>query len=104
MLEKARARDRHFDGRFLTGVLSTGIYCLPSCPARPPKEENIRFFRDEQTARGAGLRPCLRCRPDDFLRGHDPDLERMRRMASAIRHRPEEFPDLEAVRRRFAVG
>jgi AraC family transcriptional regulator of adaptative response / DNA-3-methyladenine glycosylase II len=39
-----RSRDRRFDGRFFTGVTTTGIYCRPVCPARTPKAENVRFF------------------------------------------------------------
>ncbi len=62
------ARDRSCDGRFVTGVLSTGIYCRPSCPARHPRRENVRFFADGAQARQAGLRPCLRCSPDDVSR------------------------------------
>lgn len=62
------ARDRSFDGSFVTGVLSTGIYCRPSCSARHPKRENVRFFRDGVAAREAGLRPCLRCSPDEVSR------------------------------------
>ena len=58
------ARDKGADGRFVTGVLTTGIYCRPSCPARHPKRENVRFFTDGAGARAAGLRACLRCRPD----------------------------------------
>jgi AraC family transcriptional regulator of adaptative response/methylated-DNA-[protein]-cysteine methyltransferase len=58
------ARDRGADGRFVTGVLSTGIYCRPSCAARHPRRENVRFFADGATARATGLRACLRCRPD----------------------------------------
>jgi len=61
-------RDRGFDGRFVTGVLSTGIYCRPSCAARHPRRENVRFFPDGAAAREAGLRPCLRCSPDDAAR------------------------------------
>ncbi|MFM5885734.1 MAG: bifunctional transcriptional activator/DNA repair enzyme AdaA [Novosphingobium sp.] len=64
----AIARDRSYDGRFVSGVLSTGIYCRPSCPARHPKRENVRFFADGAAARAAGLRPCLRCSPDDVSR------------------------------------
>src|SRR5271166_6977273 len=59
-----RARDRRFDGRFFTAVASTGIYCRPICPARPPKRENMRFFSSAAAAEGAGFRPCLRCRPE----------------------------------------
>ncbi len=61
-------RDRSMDGRFVTGVLTTGIYCRPSCAARHPKRENVRFFADGADASAAGLRACLRCRPDDVSR------------------------------------
>lgn len=64
----AMARDRSYDGRFVSGVLSTGIYCRPSCPARHPKRENVRFFASPADARAAGLRACLRCSPDDVSR------------------------------------
>lgn len=63
----ARARlthDPRFDGRFFIGVLTTRIYCRPICPARPPKEENVRYFPTAAAAAEAGLRPCLRCRPE----------------------------------------
>ena len=62
------ARDRAFDGRFVTGVLTTGIYCRPSCAARHPARANVRFFPDGAAARAAGLRPCKRCSPDDVSR------------------------------------
>lgn len=61
-------RDRAFDGRFVTGVLTTGIYCRPSCAARHPKRENVRFFASGAEAAAAGLRPCLRCKPDEVAR------------------------------------
>ena len=61
-------RDRAFDGRFVTGVLTTGIYCRPSCAARHPSRGNVRFFADGAEARAAGLRPCKRCLPDDIAR------------------------------------
>jgi AraC family transcriptional regulator of adaptative response/methylated-DNA-[protein]-cysteine methyltransferase len=62
------ARDRRADGRFVTGVLTTGIYCRPSCAARHPKRENVRFFPTGAEAIAAGLRACLRCKPDDVSR------------------------------------
>lgn len=62
------ARDKSYDGRFVTGVLSTGIYCRPSCAARHPQRENVRFFADGAAARAAGLRPCKRCSPDEVSR------------------------------------
>lgn len=64
----ALAKDRRFDGAFITGVHSTGIYCRPSCPARPPRRENVVFYATPADAEAAGLRPCLRCRPDAVAR------------------------------------
>jgi AraC family transcriptional regulator, regulatory protein of adaptative response / methylated-DNA-[protein]-cysteine methyltransferase len=64
-------RDRSLDGRFVTGVLTTGIYCRPSCAARHPKRENVRFFATASDAAGAGLRACLRCKPDEVARDAD---------------------------------
>lgn len=59
-----RSKDPRFDGWFVTGVLSTGIYCRPSCPAITPKVVNMRFFPSAAAAQGAGFRACKRCRPD----------------------------------------
>lgn len=86
------ARDRGADGRFVTGVLTTGIYCRPSCAARHPRRENVRFFADGSAAREAGLRPCLRCRPDETSR----DLEGLAQ-AIAFIEAAEEPPALEAI-------
>jgi AraC family transcriptional regulator of adaptative response / DNA-3-methyladenine glycosylase II len=58
------SRDRRFDGRFFTGVKTTGIYCRPVCPARAPKRENATYFLCAAAAEEAGYRPCLRCRPE----------------------------------------
>lgn len=63
--ERARvARDRHYDGRFFTGVRTTGIYCRPVCPVRPAKSANVTFYPSAAAAEAAGFRPCLRCRPE----------------------------------------
>ena len=59
-----KARDARFDGRFFTGVTSTGIYCRPVCSVRTPRRENCRFFDLAAQAEHAGFRPCLRCRPE----------------------------------------
>ena len=58
------ARDKRFDGRFYTAVKTTGIFCRPICPARPPLEKNVEYFTTAAEAASAGYRPCLRCRPD----------------------------------------
>ena len=63
--DRARlARDRRFDGRFFTGVLTTRIYCRPTCPVKPAKSRNVVFFPTAAAAERAGFRPCLRCRPE----------------------------------------
>jgi AraC family transcriptional regulator of adaptative response / DNA-3-methyladenine glycosylase II len=59
-----RSRDARFDGRFVTAVRTTGIYCRPSCPAQTPKRENVLFFPHAAAAAAAGFRACKRCRPD----------------------------------------
>ncbi|MEQ8800872.1 MAG: Ada metal-binding domain-containing protein, partial [Haliea sp.] len=58
------ARDTRFDGLFFLAVRTTGIYCRPVCPARPPAEQNVAYFREASQAAAAGYRPCLRCRPE----------------------------------------
>lgn len=58
------SRDPRFDGVFFIGVTSTGIYCRPVCPARPPRPSNTRYYDSAAAAEQAGLRPCLRCRPE----------------------------------------
>lgn len=60
----AQGKDARFDGWFFVGVTSTGIYCRPSCPARTPKREHVRFHASSAAAQQAGFRACLRCRPD----------------------------------------
>jgi AraC family transcriptional regulator of adaptative response / DNA-3-methyladenine glycosylase II len=57
-------RDARFDGRFFTGVRSTGIYCRPVCPAQTPKPGNCTFYPSAAAAEVAGFRSCLRCRPE----------------------------------------
>lgn len=59
-----QARDPRFDGWFFVGVTTTGVYCRPSCPARTPRPDRVRFFPSAAAAQQAGFRACLRCRPD----------------------------------------
>ncbi len=56
--------DASFDGQFVFGVRTTGVFCRPSCKSRRPLEQNVEFFSDPARARAAGFRPCLRCRPE----------------------------------------
>ncbi|WP_410287387.1 AlkA N-terminal domain-containing protein [Desulfosarcina sp.] len=63
--DRARlARDPRFDGLFFIGVKTTGIYCRPICPAPSPRPENIVYYPSAAAAAAAGLRPCMRCRPE----------------------------------------
>ncbi len=104
MLDRFFARDRRYDGHFITGVLTTGIYCLPSCGARKPRPENVRFFGSEDEARAGGLRPCRRCRPDHFYRAYDPDLHLVETLAADVRRDPARFADAAAMVAASGVG
>lgn len=66
--------------KFIYAVTSTGIYCRPSCPARRPKREHVRFFQLPELARAAGYRACKRCCPDKA----QPKLELIRQLCSYI--------------------
>jgi methylphosphotriester-DNA--protein-cysteine methyltransferase len=66
MVSAMTSNDASYDGRFYVGVLSTKIYCLPSCRARLPQLKNVRFFPTREEAIGAGLRGCKRCKAAQF--------------------------------------
>ena len=68
------SRDARFDGRFVTAVRTTGIYCRPSCPAQTPRRENVHFFPRAAAAAAAGFRACKRCRPDAAPGSRDWDV------------------------------
>jgi AraC family transcriptional regulator of adaptative response / DNA-3-methyladenine glycosylase II len=104
MLGRIQARDADYDGRFVTGVLSTGIYCRPSCKARHPRPENVRFFETVAAARAAGLRPCLRCHPDEFMAGSDPDEALVAELARRVRADRSAFPDVASLEVAAGVG
>ena len=63
MREAFLGRDTLFEGVFVTGVHTTGIFCRPTCPAKKPRPENVSFFGTPREAVLAGYRPCRRCRP-----------------------------------------
>jgi AraC family transcriptional regulator of adaptative response / methylphosphotriester-DNA alkyltransferase methyltransferase len=56
--------DKSYDGKFFYGVLTTGIFCRPSCKSRTPKMENVKIYKTITDAQNDGLRPCKRCRPE----------------------------------------
>lgn len=98
------ACDRVYDGRFYTGVVTTGVYCLPSCPARLPHFRNVRFFRTEREAKAAGLRPCLRCRPDAFRPERDPELELIEKLRRRISAEGSEIRAVSDLARSSGLG
>ena len=75
-------RDAAADGHFVYAVITTRVFCKPSCPSRRPLRENARFFPSSSDAARAGYRACLRCRPEQA--GDDPRL--MATMALVERH------------------
>jgi AraC family transcriptional regulator of adaptative response/methylated-DNA-[protein]-cysteine methyltransferase len=66
MIRAMRTCDSAYDGRFYVGVHSTGIYCLPSCPAKLPLLRNVVFYPNREEAVAAGLRGCKRCKSETF--------------------------------------
>jgi AraC family transcriptional regulator, regulatory protein of adaptative response / methylated-DNA-[protein]-cysteine methyltransferase len=96
-------RDAQYDGRFVFGVCTTGIYCRPSCPARKPHRKNVRFFTAPELARQAGFRACKRCQPD---RSHlrDPAAERVLSVCHYIRSAHDETLTLARLGKRFSFS
>ncbi len=86
---QVRARDKAADGRFVYAVGTTGVFCRPSCPARPAKPENMAFYATAADAEAAGFRPCKRCKPADAAQPHGV-AERMREVAAYIAAHTEE--------------
>ena len=88
-------RDACADGEFWYSVRSTGVYCRPSCGARPALRKNVAFHDSREAAEQAGFRPCLRCKPDQ-----PPLAERQAAIvAQACRliEEAEEAPDLDSL-------
>lgn len=77
-LEQLYRRDPRAEGRFWYSVITTGVYCRPTCPSRHARPENIRFHDTLAEARATGFRPCARCRPEEPSLG-----ERQRQLIDA---------------------
>src|SRR5271168_3835933 len=108
-----QSHDARFDGHVFVGCTSTGIYCRPICPTRPPKFENCRFFASAAAAQDAGFRPCLRCRPEiapdlAFWRGTANTVSRAQALIADGALDGErangEGADVEALAERLGVG
>lgn len=97
------ARDRRTDGMFFYAVLSTGVYCRPSCPSKRPRRENVVFFRAREAAELAGFRPCKRCRPDTIDR-RDPNAQLVEKVCRYIDTHVDEPVTLEALGRALGIS
>jgi AraC family transcriptional regulator, regulatory protein of adaptative response / methylated-DNA-[protein]-cysteine methyltransferase len=85
--------DRRFDGRFVYGVRTTGVYCRPSCASRRPNRRNVHFFSDPDAAEAQGFRACLRCRPRGVA-AEDADLRAVRLASRTLDARLDAPPTL----------
>jgi AraC family transcriptional regulator of adaptative response / DNA-3-methyladenine glycosylase II len=101
---REEARTGKFDGKFIIGVWTTGIYCIPSCSARQPKPENVSIFKTEEEAKAAGLRACKRCRPDLFYKGEDENIALFEGLQARVRAACHEFPDASALAKSCGVS
>ncbi|WP_372880334.1 bifunctional transcriptional activator/DNA repair enzyme AdaA [Psychromonas sp.] len=86
MRKAVESRDASFDGLFYYGVITTGVFCQPSCPTKAAKPENIRFFSAVESALQAGFRPCKRCCPA----GKNARIEKIIEVADYIEEHIEE--------------
>jgi AraC family transcriptional regulator of adaptative response/methylated-DNA-[protein]-cysteine methyltransferase len=82
-------RDGREDGKWVYGVVTTGVYCKPSCSSRRPRRENVRFYDTAEQAEKDGLRACKRCRPDREL-SHDATAEAVRKACQYMKAHPAE--------------
>ncbi|MBV9548304.1 MAG: DNA-3-methyladenine glycosylase 2 family protein [Alphaproteobacteria bacterium] len=101
---REEARSGKFDGKFIIGVRTTGIYCLPSCPTHPPKPENVTLVRTEAEALGMGLRACKRCRPDLYYRGRDEGTELFEGLIARVAADTARFADASALAKGAGVS
>ena len=93
--DAVQRRERAADGAFYYSVRTTGVYCRPSCGARPARRENVAFHASCEAAESAGFRPCLRCRPN-----LPPLAERQAQLVAAacrLIEASEEEPSLDAL-------
>ncbi len=86
MFEAIGRRDTASDGLFVYGVVTTGVFCRPSCASRPARRENVRFFGDVQAAAAGGFRPCKRCRPERV----EKEMDALARIARYIESHADE--------------
>jgi AraC family transcriptional regulator of adaptative response/methylated-DNA-[protein]-cysteine methyltransferase len=91
------------DGVFFYAVMSTGIYCRPSCPSKRPHRENVVFFRARDAAERAGFRPCKRCTPE-AINQRDPNAQLVEKVCRYIDTHPDEPVTLEILGRALGIS
>ena len=101
--EALAERDRRLDGVFYYAVVTTGVYCRPSCAARQPKRENVLFFEKRETAEQAGFRACRRCHPERETHA-DPQAEMVLRVCRHIDQHLDEPVRLEDLGRKIGLS
>ena len=97
------AHDRGMDGVFFYAVMSTGVYCRPSCPSKRPRRENVVFFRAREAAERAGFRPCKRCKPDAIAQC-DPNAQIVEKVCRYIDTHADQPVTLEALGRALGIS
>lgn len=96
-------RDSRMNGVFYYAVLSTGVYCRPTCQARRPRRENVVFFEKREQAERAGFRACLRCRPQ-AIAGADPQAAMVEKVCRYLESHLEDNVTLGALARELRLS
>jgi AraC family transcriptional regulator of adaptative response/methylated-DNA-[protein]-cysteine methyltransferase len=99
--QAVQSKDRRYDGVFVYGVRSTGVFCRPHCPARLPRRENVEFFTAIAQATQAGFRPCRRCAPLDT---NDPHAALAQQMCRFIEAHAADAITLDSLSAQFDVS
>lgn len=98
------ARDPRWDGRFVTAVRTTGVFCRPTCTCRKPRRRNVRFFASAGEATRAGFRPCKRCRPELAGGASEADRRLAARALALMRRSPGEAWPIARLARTLAMS
>jgi AraC family transcriptional regulator of adaptative response/methylated-DNA-[protein]-cysteine methyltransferase len=101
--EALETRDNHMDGVFYYAVISTGVYCRPSCPSRRPRRENVIFFQRSDAAERAGFRACMRCKPERE-RARDAQSELVEKICRYLEAHLDETVTLDGLSRQLSLS
>jgi len=101
--EALETRDARMDGVFFFAVVSTGVYCRPSCPSRRPRRENVIFFQRRDAAERAGFRACLRCKPQQE-RARDAQSELVEKICRYLEQHLDEAVTLDGLSRQLGLS